>query len=101
MTVTQQQQQQLTPALQTLQDSGYGGTDKRPVPRSEDYDGAGDKENSSPNRKVCDFMIMMMMMMMMMTPNYPCLLSRLVTARVPARRWPASGATPRPPRCRR
>jgi len=36
---------------QTLQDSGYGGTDKRPVPRSEDYDGAGDKENSSPNRK--------------------------------------------------
>ena len=97
MTVTQQQQQ-LTPALQTLQDSGYGGTDKRPVPRSEDYDGAGDKENSSPNRKVCDFMIMMMMMM---TPNYPCPLSRLVTARVPARRWPASGATPRPPRCRR
>ena len=95
MIVTQQQQQQLTPALQTLQDSGYGGTDKRPVPRSEDYDGAGDKENSSPNRKVCDFMIMMM------TPNYPCPLSRLVTARVPARRWPASGATPRPPRCRR
>ena len=40
--------------MQTLQDSGYGGTDKRPVPRSEDYDGAGDKENSSPNRKVCD-----------------------------------------------
>ena len=97
MTVTQQQQQ-LTPALQTLQDSGYGGTDKRPVPRSEDYDGAGDKENSSPNRKVCDFMIMIMMMM---NPNYPCPLSRLVTARVPARRWPASGATPRPPRCRR
>ena len=58
MIVTQQQQQQLTPAFQTLQDSGYGGTDKRPVPRSEDYDGAGDKENSSPNRKVCDFMIM-------------------------------------------
>ena len=56
--------------MQTLQDSGYGGTDKRPVPRSEDYDGAGDKENSSPNRKVCDFWIMMMMMMMM-TPNYP------------------------------
>ena len=98
MIVTQQQQQQLTPALQTLQDSGYGGTDKRPVPRSEDYDGAGDKENSSPNRKVCDFMITIMMMM---TPNYPCPLSRLVTARVPARRWPASGATPRPPRCRR
>ena len=99
MIVTQQQQQLTTP-LQTLQDSGYGGTDKRPVPRSEDYDGAGDKENSSPNRKVCDFMIMITIMMMM-TPNYPCPLSRLVTARVPARRWPASGATPRPPRCRR
>ena len=38
--------------VQTLQDSGYGGTDKRPGGRSDDYDG-GDKENSSPNRKVC------------------------------------------------
>jgi hypothetical protein len=38
---------------QTLQDSGYGGTDKRPVggSRSDDYDML-DKENSSPNRKV-------------------------------------------------
>merc|ERR1719323_60673 len=38
---------------QTLQDSGYGTTDKRPVSgaRAEEYD-CGDKENSSPNRKV-------------------------------------------------
>ena len=39
-----------------MQDSGYGGTDKRPghsQHRSEDFD-CGDKENSSPNRKVCD-----------------------------------------------
>jgi len=36
---------------QTLQDSGYGGTDKRPnTQRSEDND-CGDKENSSPNKK--------------------------------------------------
>ena len=86
MTVTQQQQQ-LTPALQTLQDSGYGGTDKRPVPRSEDYDGAGDKENSSPNRKVCD-------------NNTPAVRSRhflsLLTnytyrLLVPAKLWPRNG----------
>ena len=43
----------LSSNLQTLQDSGYGGTtDKRPHNvRSQDPEG-GDKENSSPNKRV-------------------------------------------------
>jgi len=41
-------QADLSADQQTLQDSGYGGTDKRPRP---DFGDAGDKENSSPNRK--------------------------------------------------
>lgn len=35
---------------QVLQDSGYGGTDKRPQQRA-DGEETGDKENSSPNKK--------------------------------------------------
>lgn len=36
---------------QTLQDSGYGGTDKRPQGIRSDDNDAVDKENSSPNKK--------------------------------------------------
>jgi len=36
---------------QTLQDSGYGGTDKRPNNQRSEENDNGDKENSSPNKK--------------------------------------------------
>ena len=38
--------------MQTLQDSGYGGTEKRP--RNAKIGDGGDKENSSPNRRVSE-----------------------------------------------
>ena len=72
--------------FQTLQDSGYVGTDKRPGHRSDEFD-SGDKENSSPNRKVCDnntAALTTRYFMSLMT-NYTY---RLL---VPAKLWPQNG----------
>ena len=75
--------------FQTLQDSGYGGTDKRPGGSRPDGD-AGDKENASPNRKVRNSKNLVIIIILIIVR---------LTDRELARPWPPSG--PPPPRCPR